>query len=73
MTECADLGRLETLVHDRVWRQVEGLRVEACDNGVVLRGRCRTFYAKQLAQEAVLASSLFALVANHIEVLGRSS
>jgi hypothetical protein len=72
MTECASLGRLEALVNDRVWGQVEDLRVEAQDAGVVLRGRCRTYYAKQLAQEAVLRSSPFPLLVNQIEVLGRS-
>jgi hypothetical protein len=71
MSVCAspDLGRLEELVRRRVWGQVEGLRLLACDRGLVLRGRAPTYYLKQLAQHAVLGASRLPLVANEIEVV----
>jgi hypothetical protein len=38
------------------------------EHGLVLRGTSQTYYAKQLAQQAVLAASKTPIVANDIEV-----
>jgi hypothetical protein len=67
------LRQLAAHVHGRVWGQVEGLRLEVRGHGLVLRGRARTYYVKQLAQHAVLGASPLPLVANEIEVSERTS
>jgi hypothetical protein len=49
--------------------RVSGLRLLLRDNGVVLQGRAASYYAKQLAQEAVMKATNLPLLANEIEVL----
>lgn len=69
-TRPADTEPLETLV--RQWlagrAHVRDLRVVVMEQGVVLEGRATTFYAKQLAQHAVMVVSELPLRANRIEV-----
>jgi len=50
--------------------RIYDLRVECNDGQLVLTGRCRTYYAKQLAQQAALelATSATRLV-NHIAII----
>jgi hypothetical protein len=45
------------------------LRVIVKDDGLVLQGRAYSYYAKQLAQQAVMKATALPLVANDIEVL----
>jgi hypothetical protein len=56
----------------RVRRQLPGrLRdfwIEPDGRGVVLHGRARTYYAKQLAQHAVMRATPVPIVRNEIEV-----
>jgi hypothetical protein len=56
-----------------VQRQLAGricdLRVLVQDEGLVLQGRAYSYYAKQLAQQAVMKATQLPLVANDIEVL----
>ena len=47
---------------------VRDLRVEVHVDGVEVRGRCSTYYCKQLAQHAAMRSALGAPVTNRIEV-----
>jgi hypothetical protein len=45
------------------------LRLEQCDGGIVLRGTARSFYAKQLAQHAVMNGTDLPIVRNEIQVV----
>jgi len=45
---------VEQHVGRKVFGRVYGLRVEPDEDRLVLRGRCRTYYAKQIAQQAAL-------------------
>jgi len=63
----SDTRWVEDRVRRRVWGQVSDLKVEDHGRGVVLRGRTRTYYAKQLAQHAVLESGRL-LAGNEIVV-----
>jgi hypothetical protein len=45
---------IEQHVERRASGRVYGLRVECSTDKLVLRGRCRTYHAKQLAQQAAL-------------------
>jgi hypothetical protein len=48
--------------------QVRHLCVIACDQGIILQGRAHTYYAKQLAQHAVMRATRLPILANEIEV-----
>jgi osmotically-inducible protein OsmY len=59
---------LEARVRSRLSGQVRDFRLLVGDKGVTLRGRTRTYYAKQLAQHAVMEAMVLPIVANEIEV-----
>ncbi len=49
-------------------RRFRGLRVEVLEGGLVLKGRVRTYYAKQLAQHLVMQLTEIPILANELEV-----
>ena len=62
------LGELEVRLQTRLGSQICGLRVVSCSNGLTLQGRSRSYYAKQLAQHALMDESDLPIIANEIEV-----
>jgi len=60
---------IEQAVHRRTGRGVHDLHVEVGPEGIVLEGRCYTYYCKQLAQTAVLAMADGDRLSNRIEVI----
>src|SRR5581483_3885346 len=64
----SQLERLAAAAQSRLGGQVRDLRLLLKDNGLVLRGRARTYYAKQLAQHAVMRVTEQRIWANEIEV-----
>jgi hypothetical protein len=65
----ATLPCLEAQLQARLGGQVRGLRLELQEGRVVLHGQCRTYYAKQLAQHAVMDATALPIAANAIEVV----
>jgi len=63
-----DVTQLEAHVRSRLTGRVRDLQLVRRGDGLILRGRARTYYAKQLAQHAVMQASTLALLANEIEV-----
>jgi hypothetical protein len=63
-----EVTELEAHVQSRLCGQVRDLRLSLQDHGVVLQGRARTYYAKQLAQHAVMEATKLPVLANNIEV-----
>jgi len=59
---------LEMQVQCRLGRQVRDFRVVVGDNGLLLRGHAFTYYAKQLAQHAVMEATDLSIQANEIDV-----
>jgi hypothetical protein len=59
---------LETHLQARLGSQVRHLRVNCRNNGVILQGIARTFYAKQLAQHLVMEMTKLPILANEIQV-----
>jgi hypothetical protein len=55
-------------VRHRIGGQVRDLIIESHPAGLVLRGRARTYYAKQLAQHAVMDATGTFIISNDIEV-----
>jgi hypothetical protein len=68
-TPIPELERLEAQVRIRLGGRVLNLRLVVRDKGVVLKGRVRTYYAKQLAQHAVMQIAEYRIHANEIEVV----
>jgi hypothetical protein len=64
----AGLDHLETSLQARLSGRIRCLRLLLCDSGIVLRGFAHTYYAKQVAQAAVMSETTVPIVANEIEV-----
>src|SRR5438876_479766 len=60
--------RLEALTLRRLGNRVRDLRVLRRPEGLVLMGRTTTYYAKQLAQHAIMEVDESPILANDIEV-----
>ena len=60
--------QLEALVQRRLNGRVRDLRLLVGDQGLVLQGHTTTYYAKQLAQHAVIEVTGLPILANDIEV-----
>jgi hypothetical protein len=66
-TTSEDVSRLEARVRHRLGARVCHLRLVVRDNGVLLQGCVHTYYAKQLAQQAVMEASALPILAKEIE------
>lgn len=64
----ASLEKLETQLQGKMLGRVHNLKIVAHDSGLVLRGFARTYYAKQLAQHALMTETSLPIAANEIEV-----
>ena len=64
----AGLGQLEAYIRSRLVRRIRDFNLELRDGGLVLRGQTSTYYAKQLAQHAVMKATDLPIMANEIEV-----
>jgi hypothetical protein len=63
-----ELEELETRVQSRLNGRVRHFRLMACGRGLILMGRAHTYYAKQLAQHAVMEATALPILVNEIEV-----
>jgi hypothetical protein len=63
-----ELEQLETQVQSRLHGRVRHFRLTVRGGGLVLAGHARTYYAKQLAQHAVLEATALPILANEIDV-----
>ena len=62
------MEKLESLVRQRLNGRVRDLRLFVQEQGLILQGQTATYYAKQLAQHAVMEVSGLPILANEIEV-----
>jgi hypothetical protein len=62
------LARIEGHVRHRLTGLLCNFQLVVRDKGLVLRGHVRTYYAKQLAQHAVMEASSLPICANEMEV-----
>ncbi len=63
-----DLAQLEAQIQGHLSGRLVSLQLSLREDGLVLRGRARTYYAKQLAQHAAMRVSQLPIRANEIEV-----
>jgi hypothetical protein len=62
------LTLVESRVLYRLRSQVRDFQLVVVADGLILRGRADTYYAKQLAQHAVMETTDIPIQANEIEV-----
>jgi len=62
------IEQLETQVQSRLNGRVCHFRLVIHGRGLILRGHAHTYYAKQLAQHAVMEATELPILANEIEV-----
>jgi hypothetical protein len=62
------LEQLEAQVERRLFGRVRDLQLRVREGGLVLHGRAATYYAKQLAQHAVMQATELPIRANEIQV-----
>jgi hypothetical protein len=65
-----EIGRLEALITHRLRGRLFDFRLVLRDDALVLQGRTRAHYIKQLAQHAIMEATGFQILANEIEVSG---
>lgn len=63
-----NIADLESRIRLRLGSRLRGFRLHVQKGGLILHGYSRTYYAKQLAQHAVMAGSELPILANEIEV-----
>jgi hypothetical protein len=63
-----ELTRAEEHIQSRMSGRVRDFRLLVRDQGLVLQGQAHTYYAKQLAQHAVMETLRLAIRSNEIEV-----
>ena len=63
------LSELETHVQNRLNGRVAEFRLSMQLNGLVLKGHAHSYYAKQLAQQAIREAADLHIAANEIEVM----
>ncbi|HLN27422.1 MAG TPA: hypothetical protein VK395_06735 [Gemmataceae bacterium] len=59
---------LETHIQCRLGGRIRDFQMVVVNGELILRGRTRTYYAKQLAQQAVMEATALPIRANEIEV-----
>ena len=65
-------AELAEIVRNRLSGRVRAFELIMESAGLVLRGRTRTYYGKQLAQQAVMEVTSLPILANCIEVVSAS-
>jgi hypothetical protein len=65
----AEIDRLMAETREKLRGRLSGLRIELRDGGIVLGGTARSFYAKQLALNAVMRGTPLPVVRNDIRVV----
>jgi hypothetical protein len=63
-----EVDRLGARVQHQLLGRLRDFRLQLWDRGLVLRGRARCYYAKQLAQHAVMRATDLPILRNEIEV-----
>jgi hypothetical protein len=62
------VDQLQSHLQSRLLGKVREFELVLKDRGLILRGHSSTYYAKQLAQHAVMEAADLPIVANEIEV-----
>jgi hypothetical protein len=66
--DVAGIDEIEVQVQSRLHGRVGDLHLLVCGEGIVLQGHAHSFYAKQVAQHAVMNVTSLPILRNEIEV-----
>lgn len=62
------LEQIQQEIHRNLSLHVHNFRIRAVDEGLILEGRTKTYYGKQLVQHAIMDVTDFPIVSNNIVV-----
>ncbi len=63
-----DLEQIQQEIRCNLSLRVHNFRIRAVGEGLILEGRTKTYYGKQLVQHAVMDTTDFPILANNIVV-----
>jgi hypothetical protein len=66
--DVTNIDEIEVDVQGLLHGQVDDLHLQACGEGLILQGHAHTYYAKQVAQHAVMKATNRRILRNEIEV-----
>jgi hypothetical protein len=69
-SRASEVESLESRLCYRLGRSIRAFQILHHEGGLVLKGYSQTYYAKQLAQHAVMQATEMPILANEIEVHG---
>ncbi|MFO0815721.1 MAG: hypothetical protein U0796_21085 [Gemmatales bacterium] len=71
LSAIADIGcnELQNYISKRVGGSVSQFQLKAADDGLILYGRAKSYYVKQLVQEAVMERTSMPILSNEIQVM----
>jgi hypothetical protein len=63
-----DVNHLQVVIRNRIGRFVHDFELTLVKGGLLIRGKARTYYGKQMAQEAVMELTDLPIIDNSIQV-----
>lgn len=63
-----ELDQIQRQIQCNLSMRIDNLRLRACEDGLVLEGQAKTYYAKQLVQQAVVHATGLRVPANNIAI-----
>lgn len=63
-----ELEQIQQEIRRDLSLRVHNFRIRAVDDGLILEGRTKTYYGKQLVQHAVMDATEFPILANNVVV-----
>ena len=63
-----EVDRVERRICEQFSRRVRNFHIQAFDDGLVLEGRTKTYFGKQMVQQAVMDATSLQILANKIVV-----
>lgn len=63
-----EFEQIQQVIRSNLSLRVHNFRLRALDEGLILEGRTKTYYGKQMVQHAVMDATDFPILANNIVV-----
>lgn len=63
-----NLDQIQQEIRRNLSLRVQNFRIRAVEDGLILEGRTKTYYGKQMVQHAVMDATDFPILANNIVV-----
>lgn len=63
-----DADEITSRMLDRIGGRIQNLRIQVCEDGLILQGQSHSYYLKQLAQQLAAEISALPILSNRIVV-----